>query len=214
MRGERPGSATIPRWIAGLALVAIAGIGVELILLGGAGSAPRRFAIVEPGKIYRGGYPEERELRWLRQQLGVGEIVSLMDESRDASKAGREHSAAAALGLRLEEFPMPGDGRGDFDTLDAAADAIAARSSKGVIYVHCSAGKQRSNAATAAWRMKHCGWSADQAIDELTRRYGFEPGDEARLAAHLRAYYTERIAPSRTASPASATGAAGARGGG
>ncbi len=183
--------------MAGLALGAAMLIGAGLVLLGGTKDRPRRFAVVEPGRIYRGGYPDEGELRWLQRQLGIREIVSLMEESRDADKGGREHRTAAALGLRLEEFPMPGDGRGDFDTLDAAADAIAAGSANGAIYVHCSAGKQRSNAATAAWRMKHCGWTADQAIEELTRRYGFEPGDEARLAVHLRAYYAERIAPSR-----------------
>lgn len=187
----------MPGWCVALAFIAIGAIGLGLIQLGGGEGPPRRFAVVEPGRIYRGGYPDEGQLDWLQRQLGVREVVSLMEESRDEEKAGREHAAAAALGLRFEEYPMPGDGRGDFETLDAAADAIAAGSSKGAIYVHCSAGKQRSNAATAAWRMKHCGWTAEQAIDELTRRYGFEPGDEGRLGAHLRAYYAARIAPSR-----------------
>lgn len=212
LRATAPGGAGIPTWLAGIAIVGAVTIGAELVWIDGGGGAPRRFAVVEPGRIYRGGYPDKGELEWLHRQLGVGEIVSLMDESRDAEKAGREHAAAEALGLRLEEFPMPGDGRGDFDTLDAAADAIGAGASKGTIYVHCSAGKQRSNAATAAWRMKHCGWTDDQAIEELTRRFGFEPDDEARLAAHLRAYYSERIVPARRATVPS--GAAGAKGGG
>src|SRR5262245_13617224 len=108
MPGHRLEGEGLQSWTAGLGLGAALAIGTGLATRGAGEGPPRRFALVEPGKIYRGGYPSEAELVWLRQ-LGVRGIVSLMEESRDAEKAGREHAAAVELGLRLDEYPMPGD---------------------------------------------------------------------------------------------------------
>ncbi len=164
-----------------------------VLLPGTLDRAPRRFADVEAGRLYRGGYPNESELRWLANSVGVRSVVSLMHEGGAGGRSAEEERAAAGLGLRLSEFPMPGDGRADFEMLDAAADKIAEEMKNGAVYLHCSAGKQRSNAATAAYRMKHCGWTDEQAIAELHERFGLDDASEAELIFHLRAYYTKHI---------------------
>lgn len=169
-----------------------------VLLPGTLDRAPRRFADVEAGRLYRGGYPNEAELRWLANSVGVRSVVSLMHEGGAGGRSAEEARAATGLGLRLSEFPMPGDGRGDFEVLDAAADRIAEEMKNGAVYVHCSAGKQRSNAATAAYRMKHCGWTDAQAIAELHERFDLDPKSEAELTAHLRAYYSSHIRSART----------------
>jgi len=164
-----------------------------VLLPGTLDRAPRRFADVEAGRLYRGGYPNEAELRWLANSVGVRSVVSLMHDGGAGGRSAEEARAATGLGLRLKEFPMPGDGRADFEVLDRAADAIAEEMKSGVVYVHCSAGKQRSNAATAAYRMKYCGWTDERALLELRDRFGLDPMSEAELAAHLREYYSNHI---------------------
>src|SRR5215468_10460454 len=186
---------TIPTWPAALALAAAGAIAALILFPGTLDRTPNRFAAVDAGRLYRGGYPDPAELRWLANSVGVRSVVSLMHDDSPADRSREEARTAASLGLQLKEFAMPGDGRADFELLDAAADAIADGMREGPVYLHCSAGKQRSNAATAAYRMKHCGWTADQAIDELKVRFDLDPAAEARLADHLRAYYEDRIRP-------------------
>jgi protein tyrosine/serine phosphatase len=146
---------------------------------------PRRFAEVVPG-LYRGGFPTGDHIAALAREKGVKTVVSLTD-FKDEPKYAEEMDAAKAAGLRFLRFPMLGDGRGDLDILDRAADAIGDKANWPVFF-HCAAGKQRSNAALAAWRVKKCGWSIDQAIDELEKKYDLDRENEAELVDHLREY--------------------------
>jgi protein tyrosine/serine phosphatase len=146
---------------------------------------PRRFAEVVPG-MYRGGFPTGDHIATLAREKGVKTIVSLTD-LKDEAKYAEEMDAAKAAGLRFLRFPMLGDGRGDLDILDRAADAIGDKANWPVFF-HCAAGKQRSNAALAAWRVKKCGWPLDKAIKELEDKYDLNRENEAELVDHLQAY--------------------------
>ena len=85
-------------------------------------------------------------------------------------------------------FPMPGDGRATFDLLDGAADAMA-DSRNGPTYFHCAAGKMRSGAALAAYRMKHCGWTYERAMTEAAQHdLDNDSENEKQLRQHLRKY--------------------------
>jgi len=68
-------------------------------------------------------------------------------------------------GLDFKLIPMPGDGLADFDKLDQAADWIKDHEGRPV-YVHCAAGVNRTGAAIAAYRVKHCGWTLQRALAE------------------------------------------------
>lgn len=181
--------------LAALALLVAAGIAVGFCEIERFEPRPQRFAEVEVGHVFRGGYPEPAELRWIVRQFGVRRVVSLMKDPADSPRAQHERAAVVELGLRFDEFPLPGDGCGDFDTLDAAADAIAAGREERV-YFHCAAGVQRSNAALAAYRMRRCGWTLEQALAEL-EHYGLDPARQAKLRGHLERYWRERILPRR-----------------
>ena len=91
------------------------------------------------------------------------------------------------LGLKFFRIKMPGDGRGDFTSLDMAADAMANRQNWPVFF-HCAAGKQRSNAALAAYRLKYEGWSIEKTLDDLRQRYDLDMLSEGALCEHLRQY--------------------------
>lgn len=148
---------------------------------------PRRFATVLPGKIYRGSFPSGDQIRRLHEDFGIRTVISLTDKTDKTNERDRVN-AIEMLNLSQARFPMPGDGRGDFAMLDRAADAINDPANQPVFY-HCAAGKQRSNAVLAAYRMKHCGWTLQQALDELKSTYDLDAaGDESELVEHLGKY--------------------------
>ncbi|MBN2561853.1 MAG: dual specificity protein phosphatase family protein [Phycisphaerae bacterium] len=147
---------------------------------------PRRFAEVVPGQLYRGAFPTAEHIRNLKDDKKIRTVISLTDY-RDEPKNVDELRAVRAAGLRFLRFPMPGDGCAKPADLDRAADAIGNRDNWPVFF-HCAAGKQRSNAALAAYLMRKCGWPLEQTLDELERRYGLDREAEKRLVDHLTEY--------------------------
>jgi protein tyrosine/serine phosphatase len=158
---------------------------------------PKRFAVVEPGQVYRGGYTEPWPLARMIERYGIRTIVSLNCLGGDDSRYGREQEVVRKYGLMYYCFPMPGTGLGDFDLLDRAADVLSDPANHPV-FVHCAAGVYRTSAACAAWRMKHCGWTFEQAMEEC-EAYGLDPQHDAGLYEHLRTYYEQRVLPLRSA---------------
>jgi tyrosine-protein phosphatase SIW14 len=153
---------------------------------------PKRFAVVEAGKVYRGGEQEAGPYARIIQERGIRTVVTLLDEEAEDRLERVEREMVAELELKRLRFPMPGDGRGEFDVLEGAAAAIADPQNQPV-FLHCAAGVHRTGATVAVYRMKHCGWDVERALDELAEHWVSEarkPG----LFEHLRAYYRERIA--------------------
>jgi len=147
---------------------------------------PRRFAEVSSAGLYRGGMPSAEHLRHLHEDKGVRCVLNLTDEKPGPEEAARRE-AMRALGIQFRRIPMPGDGRADFVLLDAAADALADQR-QWPMYFHCAAGKQRSSAVLAAYRLRHCGWTIEAALAELEARYDLDRTTEGELCDHLRAY--------------------------
>lgn len=151
---------------------------------------PKRFAEVVPGRLYRAGFPTPRHIRNLGKYKNVKTVVTLTNVGQDP-KYKREQRAIAAASMTLVRVPMPGDGCAELGDLDRAADALAtalARPNRSPVFFHCDAGKQRTNAVLAAYRMRIKGWSLEQALDELENRYDFDRRNEHELADHLAAY--------------------------
>jgi protein-tyrosine phosphatase len=177
-------------------VTAIVGAVVLLAIMARGHVLPKRFAEVEPGLIFRGGYDQPWPLKRLVRDHGIREVLCLLNPVSPEEKRVVEEA-----GIRLLNVPMPGDGRADFESLDRAADVIAAARDAGrPIFVHCAAGVQRTNAAIVAWRLRHCGWSYDQAIAEA-EKYWLDRSDNPELYEHLRKYADQL--PSRAAGAAS-----------
>jgi protein tyrosine/serine phosphatase len=119
-------------------------------------------ARIEPD-LYRGAQPAPAGFLALRD-LGVRTIVNLRGDHSD-----RDDLAAAGLAadaFDLVEIPMRPEG---VDAEDARAFlAVAVDPAKRPLFFHCKHGADRTGAMAAAYRVVIQGWSADDAIAEMT----------------------------------------------
>jgi len=172
-------------------IVALVLAGAAAIKYGRYQFIAKRFAVVEPGQLYRSGYLEPGPLKHVIREHKLKTILALLNNEPDTIEQQNEEAVARDEKVKLIRIGMPGDGCGDFDALDRAADIMADPSNRPLL-VHCAAGVHRTGAAYAAYRMKHCGWSFEQALAE-GKKYGYPITDNPELVAHLREYYTNRI---------------------
>ncbi len=107
------------------------------------------------------------------------------------------------MGVRWLHIPIvderrTGDVKGIFDPIERAAAAIADPANQPV-YFHCHHGVNRASMVQIAYRTLHCGWTLEQANDEISRTFGLREvshGPDYRLMAE---FYQERVLPRRAA---------------
>ncbi len=154
---------------------------------------PKRFAVVEPGELYRSGELEAWPLERVIREHHLKTILTLLHDEPDDDEQRDERAICARTGVRRLRIAMPGNGCADFDLLDQAAAVIADEANRPLL-VHCAAGVNRTGAAYAAWRMKYRGWSFEDALAEAEER-GYRPGLNPELREHLQRYFDERVGP-------------------
>ncbi len=150
---------------------------------------PKRFAVVEPGQLYRGGWQMPGPLRRIIQQYRIKTVLNLACNPAEQDGLG-EGDVVRALGVAWHKILMPGTGRGTYAQLDEAADLLAFPPARPVFF-HCAGGEHRTNMALAAFRLKHCGWELEQALGEIGR-YGFERHQNWRQLEYLEGYVARR----------------------
>jgi protein tyrosine phosphatase (PTP) superfamily phosphohydrolase (DUF442 family) len=153
-----------------------------------------RFAEIRPG-LARGGEPGTEGLRYL-QRKGYRTIVSFLTDPA-------ESAWVVQSGMRYVHLPM----RSSFFFADTPTDeqvkqflSVASDSTLYPMYIHCHAGKDRTGAMTAIYRMEVCGWSADEAVEEM-KAFGFS-GRYDKLMRYVENY---SVHPSASPLPQTAT---------
>ncbi|MGC8641458.1 MAG: tyrosine protein phosphatase [Isosphaeraceae bacterium] len=168
---------------------------------------PREFAVVEPGKIYRGGWQKDWPMRRIVKNYKIKTILALAHPD-DHPLSVSERALAQELGVRWIHIPIV-DQRAEenaktlADLLDEAADVIADPQNQ-PIFFHCHHGLNRASMAQIAYRVKNCGWTLDQATDEVANTVGLVKvthGPDYRQMVH---YYDTHILPLRRARSLSA----------
>ncbi|MBP9025544.1 MAG: tyrosine-protein phosphatase [Phycisphaerae bacterium] len=146
-----------------LAIVAASSAGGAL-LWWHAGQWPRRFAIVDAGRLYRSGEVTPQHLARLHHEYGIRRVISLLDPTAAVTRAERE--AAQTLGLEWHNVPLPGDGASTPRQRDLLRALLVQPDSPPTL-VHCAAGVNRTGLAVGMYRL-HCqGWSLAQVMAEL-----------------------------------------------
>ena len=105
--------------------------------------------------------------------LGVRRVICLKN-IRDDSEREIQIEKAIVEEARLTWLWRPLENQGLFSYDDGSkvpAILELIEQSLGRVFVHCHHGSDRTGVVVACWRIKHQGWSADQAIAEM-KRYG------------------------------------------
>ena len=144
---------------------------------------PRKFASVEP-KLYRAAQIDKGLIEGVLREHKIDVIVDLVGGTPDEDRAA-EQRVAAQLGVRDENFPMPGSGMGDVPSYARAVACIKAALDDGhTVLVHCAAGSRRTGGVLAAYELLIRG-DRPKAQLELDRFEGVD--DPARLRNYLNA---------------------------
>lgn len=117
---------------------------------------------------YRGSQPRANEIEQLKR-LGVKTIIDLRQD-----KEPRAAEWVSKAGMQYFNIPMKASRRAT-EEQTAYFLRLVNDPANGPVYVHCKGGRHRTGALTAAYRITHDGWTADQAWDEM-KRYDFNDG--------------------------------------
>jgi protein tyrosine phosphatase (PTP) superfamily phosphohydrolase (DUF442 family) len=167
-----------------------------------------RFAEVEPGRIYRGAWQKPWPMRRLVRDYHIKTVVALAHPA-DHPLAVQEKALAEELGVRWVHVPIvdlrgQNEKSGVSDQLEAAAAVIADPKNQPV-YFHCHHGINRASMAQMAYRLMYCGWTLDQATDEIDRHFGLIEASRGPDYRHMEDFYRDRVLPRRLVAEPKAT---------
>jgi tyrosine-protein phosphatase SIW14 len=124
------------------------------------------FAEIQPG-VARGGQPTDEGIRLLRDR-GYRTVISFRSDSPDRDEVLRS-------GMGYVEIPLHA---GIFGATDPTEEqvrhflSVVTDPAKRPVFIHCLRGKDRTGVMSAIYRIEACGWTADEAIEEM-RAFGF-----------------------------------------
>jgi len=150
-------------------LVAVVAAGATLLWLEQRG-IPKRFGVVEEGRLYRCGDIVPSELEHVTRTYGLRTVLSLLNP--DVPESIAERDAAQRLGLRWINVPLPGDGASTPEQR-TQIKAVLLDPRAAPILVHCAAGANRTGLAVGIYRLHQNGWTVERVLEEM-RDYAFE----------------------------------------
>lgn len=170
-----------------------------------------QFAEVVPGKIYRGAWQKEWPMRRIARDCNIKTIMALA-HPYDSAIAVKERALAKELGIAWIHKPII-DQRNEavpktiFEILDEAA-AVLNDPANYPIYFHCHHGLNRVSMAQIAYRTKYCGWTLDQASEEVSKGFGLVKVNHGPDYRTMVQYYAQNVLPYREAQAVAAKAAA------
>lgn len=155
----------------------------------------KRFGVVVEDELYRSGRIHPALLPKVLDRYGIDDIVMLTSNSPKYRQL--EEQLTSARGIRLQRFPLEGDGTGDPALVVDALVAIHEGIGRGdQVLVQCAAGSERTGGVIYLYRTLVLGESPDAAYAELLQ-YGHRPNRNLKLEAFLNenmAYFAAQLA--------------------
>jgi Tyrosine phosphatase family len=126
----------------------------------------KRVWVVEPGQLVRGAFQRPGPLRRVIAREHIRTLVTLSAVGEIADRFEAQAAVVKDTGVAWKVVPILGS-RPSLEQMAEASDLLADRSLRPT-YFHCVAGHHRTSLALAAYRIRHEGWSARQAWDEIS----------------------------------------------
>lgn len=125
----------------------------------------KKVRVVVAGRLIRGAWQRPWPLRRVIEREKIRTIVTLTAINRDDPKYVMQDRVVRETGVDWIIVPM----RGSTATLDQLAEAadLLADPSRQPVFFHCVGGHHRTGLTQAAYRIRHEGWTAEQAWNEL-----------------------------------------------
>jgi hypothetical protein len=124
-------------------------------------------------KLYRGSAPSPKEVKWLKDRLGIKKIVSL---DKDAGE--RIHRVCKLLGIDHVMFPLEMDRKSILKLLNQNLHDLLIKG--GPTFVHCKFGKDRTGLVVAMYKCKYMNMKPEAAIEEAMS-FGFGIGVDPKV---------------------------------
>jgi hypothetical protein len=144
-----------------IGLLSLVGLGVWI----GSFLVEKRVRVVEPGRLVRGAWQNPIPLKRLLRREQIRTILTLTAINKDDPKYVRQEDVVESTGVGWLLVPMRGS-TATLDQLTEAADVLADPARQPVFF-HCVGGHHRTGLVHAAYRIRHQGWTAEEAWNEL-----------------------------------------------
>jgi hypothetical protein len=155
----------------------------------------KRFGVVVEHELFRSGRIHPSLLPEVLDRYGIDDIVTLTSNSPKYRQL--EQQLTSERGIRLQRFPLEGNGTGDPARVVDALVAIHEGVGRGdQVLVQCAAGSERTGGVIYLYRTLVLSESPDDAYAELLR-YGHRPSRNPKLEAFLNenmAYFAAQLA--------------------
>jgi protein-tyrosine phosphatase len=164
-----------------------------------------QFAVVEPGRIFRGAWQQTWPMRRLVRDHHIKTVVALA-HTPEHPLAVREKALSREMGFRWVHIPIVDDrstmdGQGLDDLLEQAA-AVLADPKNQPVYFHCHHGLNRASMVQIAYRTLYCGWTLEQANEEVARTFRLKEETHGPDYRYMKTFYEQRVLPLRRAQAA------------
>lgn len=152
---------------------------------------PKRWGVVEPGKIYRSGQISARLIRPMLEDNRIARVVDLTTDDIPEAYHDAEIETITDMGIERKLFPLISDGTGDVETYAAAVASVAEAERQGKpVLVHCAAGTQRTGGVIATYRLLVQKKAPAEVLEEM-RKYKYDPVHSPRLREYLNEHMPE-----------------------
>jgi protein tyrosine/serine phosphatase len=135
---------------------------------------PKRFGVVDVGKVYRSGQLTPEAFREVCREYDIRTVIDLGSKIHDDPQGEiRNQRAADAVGVTRYVFRLYGDATGNPNAYIQAL-RLASDPAKQPVLVHCGAGTERTGLFCILYKNLHLGTPIEEGFAEAVS-YGHNP---------------------------------------